>query len=211
MNIQLCSFGCYLNSYKRISKLSNKELLTWTYKLVICTELFHESSLPKQNLNCSHTCGRIRSSTLNATCDPNIDLQFATASSLVKLGNRNLLCSEAMLSLKEIKMAGSLLVQTEPLLLSNILIGSSVLTLERGHWERGFLRDDVRAFRERGLRVSRVSPLCGSRAITSFLREDKCFLCFVTGLTEMMPLKTYTDEPWNFETFFRRCKVYWKM
>lgn len=148
MNIQLCSFGCYLNSYKRISKLSNKELLTWTYKLVICTELFHESSLPKQNLNCSHTCGRIRSSTLNATCDPNIDLQFATASSLVKLGNRNLLCSEAMLSLKEIKMAGSLLVQTEPLLLSNILIGSSVLTLETGHWERGFLRDDIRAFRE---------------------------------------------------------------
>lgn len=47
-------------------------------------------------LTIHHTCGRVRSSTLNATCDPNIDLQFATASSLVKLGNRNLLCSEAM-------------------------------------------------------------------------------------------------------------------
>ena len=63
----------------------------------------------------------------------------------------------------------------------------------------------------RGLRVSRVSPLCGSRAITSFVREDKCFLYFVTGLTEMMPLKTNTDEPWNFETYVMRCKVYWKM
>lgn len=155
MNIQLCSFGCYLNSYKRISKLSNKELLTWTYKLVICTELFHESSLPKQNLNCSHTCGRIRSSTLNATCDPNIDLQFATASSLVKLGNRNLLCSEAMLSLKEIKMAGSLLVQTEPLLLSNILIGSSVLTLETGN-EVSCVTTFAR-FEKRSARVSRIT------------------------------------------------------
>ena len=123
--------------------------------------------MPKQNLNCTHTCGRIRSSTLNATCDPNIDLQFATASSLVKLGNRNLLCSEAMLSQKEIKMAGSLLgsFKLSRSYYRTILIGSPVLTLERGHWERGFLRDDVRAFRETGLRVSRVSPLCGSRAI----------------------------------------------
>lgn len=72
-----------------------------------------------------NTCGRKRSSTLNATCDPNIDLQFATASSLVKMGNRNLLCSEAML--KEYKWRTAS-VQIHPLLLSDVLIGSYVLT-----------------------------------------------------------------------------------
>ena len=45
-------------------------------------------------MNSHITCGLIRSSALKAT--PNIDLQFATASSLVKIGNRNL--SEAILN-----------------------------------------------------------------------------------------------------------------
>ena len=33
----------------------------------------------------SDTCGRTKSSAVNATCDPNIDLQFATASSVAAM------------------------------------------------------------------------------------------------------------------------------
>lgn len=100
--------------------------------LVIFGSLSHEPWI----LDFQPTCGRIRSSTLNATCDPNIDLQFATASSLVKMGNWYLLCSEAMSKYvwKENRMKlwrtvwRTVSVQIDPLLLSDILIGSSALT-----------------------------------------------------------------------------------
>lgn len=75
----------------------------------------------------SDTCGRTKSSAVNATCDPNIDLQFATASSVVKLGNWNFLWSTAIVYSLQIKWRNSS-VQIDPLFVSDVLIGSLALT-----------------------------------------------------------------------------------
>ena len=160
------------NSYLRIYKLEENIICSYPCEVLLA----NLSTVKKQNLNCGlryvryvfssrpiveaiskkcliiNTCGRKRSSTLNATCDPNIDLQFATASSLVKMGNRNLLCSEAML--KEYKWRTAS-VQIHPLLLSDVLIGSYVLTSRYSCPHPAEVSQTVRCVTPRVLRVLR--------------------------------------------------------